>query len=428
MRPAARGGGVAPAGAGIRAVSLRRRAERADGEAGLADRDGEAAAAGPSRSLRILLSIHHDLDRDSGAPGVTLRLAEALRRRGHAVEILSFDSFGGPASLRGYLYPWRVAWHVLRTGRHEVLDLSSGDGWVLGLLAPLLGRRRPALLARSHGLEHGLHDLLLRESRQGLVRLSWKYPLYHGGWRLWECRRAFAAADAALLLNSHEVREAVTRLGVAEDRALRIRNGLAEAFLATARRRLAEPPPAGPPHGIAFVGTHLRRKGVEVLHRAMREVLQAEPAARLGCFGGQVPEDEVLSAYPPALRPQIRVVPRYRNEELPALLADYRILAFPSLFEGFPGTPLEAMACGLVPVVADAPGCPDYVRDGQNGMVVPASDPAALRDALLGLMRGKTWVSLRRAALATALDFSWDAVATEMEAIYRRCLGDGREA
>ena len=60
--------------------------------------------------------------------------------------------------------------------------------------------------------------------------------------------------------------------------------------------------------------------------------------------------------------------------------ADASVLS--SAWENFPHTLVEALAVGT-PVVATAVGgVPEIVRDGENGLLVPAGDPAALAAAL----------------------------------------------
>jgi glycosyltransferase involved in cell wall biosynthesis len=60
--------------------------------------------------------------------------------------------------------------------------------------------------------------------------------------------------------------------------------------------------------------------------------------------------------------------------------ADASVL--PSVWENFPHTVVEALAVGC-PVIATAVGgVPEVVRDGENGLLVPPRDPAALRAAI----------------------------------------------
>jgi glycosyltransferase involved in cell wall biosynthesis len=106
-------------------------------------------------------------------------------------------------------------------------------------------------------------------------------------------------------------------------------------------------------------------------------------------------------------------------DAMPALLRGARALVFPSLYEGFGGPPLEAMACGcpvasskrasLAEVVSDAaeeidPGSEDSIAAGLRRVVV--DDEARAR--------------LRSAGLERAREFSWSACATRHTAIYER--------
>ena len=69
-----------------------------------------------------------------------------------------------------------------------------------------------------------------------------------------------------------------------------------------------------------------------------------------------------------------------------ALGGAFDILAIPSLEEGLPTVAMEALACG-VPIVATAVGgTPEVVQHGQTGLLVPATNPASLADALLSLI------------------------------------------
>ena len=101
------------------------------------------------------------------------------------------------------------------------------------------------------------------------------------------------------------------------------------------------------------------------------------------------------------------------------------MLVVPSFTEGAPLVVLEAMAAG-VPVVASAVGgIPDQVRHGREGLLVPPGDPAALGDALLGLLRDPP--RARRLGEAgrrrAASRFGHEAMVRQIEAVYDDALG-----
>lgn len=75
-----------------------------------------------------------------------------------------------------------------------------------------------------------------------------------------------------------------------------------------------------------------------------------------------------------------------RREDALAFVGAADVIANPSDHEGLPLAILEAMSLGK-PVVATAVGgVPSVIRHGENGLLVPASDPAALADGIAGLV------------------------------------------
>ena len=92
--------------------------------------------------------------------------------------------------------------------------------------------------------------------------------------------------------------------------------------------------------------------------------------------------------------------------DVPRMLDAMDIVVLPSLYEGMPLTAIEGSAMAR-PVVATAvDGTPEVVRDGRTGRLIPPADPAALGEALRGLLRdpeaarsmgqaGRDWVLTR---------------------------------
>jgi starch synthase len=66
-------------------------------------------------------------------------------------------------------------------------------------------------------------------------------------------------------------------------------------------------------------------------------------------------------------------------------LAAGDLWVFPSRHEGFPVAPVEAMACGLPVVAADANGVHDIISSGEStgGILVPRDDPHAFAQGML---------------------------------------------
>ena len=356
-------------------------------------------------------------------------LARAYEAEGHSARVLSYDDL--PARVRGrsqdLAFPWFLAlWLRRHAARHaiDVVDASTGDGW---LWAAMRRRSAPLLVTRSHGLEHMAHLERVKDARAGRAELSWKYPLYYGGLRLWEVARSLRQADLAFFLNRYDRDYAVASLGVAAEHAHVIPNGLPDYFLGAAPPELGRPV-AGPLR-IAQVGSYIERKGVRYGAPALSAVMERHPDVSVTFLGPGCPAERVLSDFPEGVRDRVRVVPSYSRRDLPALLADHHIKFFPTLFEGFGKAAVETMACGLAPVTTTAPGPTEFVTHEHNGLLVPPRDAAALEGALERLVGDRALLgTLRRRAYESAQEFRWDGIARRRLGLYEARLSERRAA
>ncbi len=70
------------------------------------------------------------------------------------------------------------------------------------------------------------------------------------------------------------------------------------------------------------------------------------------------------------------------RSDVPRLMGSFDVFALPSLSEGLSSAILEAMASSLPIVASDVGGIPELVRNGENGLLTPPGDPAALAKAI----------------------------------------------
>ena len=71
------------------------------------------------------------------------------------------------------------------------------------------------------------------------------------------------------------------------------------------------------------------------------------------------------------------------HENIPALLRKHDIFVSIASSDTTSVSLLEAMACGLFPVVSDIPANREWIRHGKNGLLVPPRDARALADAVV---------------------------------------------
>jgi len=177
----------------------------------------------------------------------------------------------------------------------------------------------------------------------------------------------------------------------------------------------------GLPEEALVVGWHGRvaidQKGLDVLADAWRALAARLPGAHLLLIGGGRDEAELarlLDGLPRVTRVADHV---HDPAALAARLAAADVYVLPSRHEGLPVALAEAMACGL-PAVATRVGGVEQLLPPAAGDIVAPEDPAALADALEGLLADEV---RRRAAgnaarAAAEAGFSLEAVGRALRA------------
>jgi len=190
----------------------------------------------------------------------------------------------------------------------------------------------------------------------------------------------------------------------------------------------ATPEPPAPPIRAVLVGRLLKTKGVTEFAEAARLLKGLGRDIRMVLVGAPDPGNPTT-----VTREQIDTWVSEglvdwdgERDDIAAVWAGAHIAVLPSYREGLPKSLLEAAASARPLVATDVPGCRALVRDGENGLLVPAQNAAALAEAIDRLAADG---ELRRAYGAAAradveARLSQAKIGAAIQALYGQVLDD----
>jgi glycosyltransferase involved in cell wall biosynthesis len=298
----------------------------------------------------------------------------------HAREDIELALFGGPSRHGGGGSAAELPFPH-RDVRQRDLAALAASGRYRAVICPTGGRLAP--LACWAGARRGGVPLLLWASlwahpRSAAHALSY-LPL----------RRLYGSADAVVTYGAHV--SAYVRARGAHNVHVAPQSVDNAFWRAPVLAGPAEPAwPSDASSRFLFVGRPAREKGIEVLIAAWRAARLAPAGALvLAGVGEHLPRWASPGEPPGEEREGILCLASLEPERLRDLYAACEVLVVPSIATRTFREPWglvvnEAMTRGLPVIVSDQTGVAagGLVRDGQNGLVVPAGDPTALSGAI----------------------------------------------
>jgi alpha-1,3-rhamnosyl/mannosyltransferase len=284
------------------------------------------------------------------------------------------------------------------------------------------------LLLRGARLLHALSTAVPRTPRIPKLVTLWDVnPLRNPAWvtERWRDRRgarlraAAARADLVVATSRHAAAEIEALLGVPAARLRVAPLGVDTTEFRPADAAVVRATRARHGDFVLAVGLLAPRKNlarlVEAVARvpALRLVVVGRPSHGAGEFFDAVARTGMAE--------RTTHLARVGAEELRALLGAARVVAVPSLYEGFGLTVLEAMACGTPVVCSNASSLPEVAGDA--ALLVDASDAGALAAGLRRVLESSELAdTLRARGLARARALSWEAAARTLRGIYGELL------
>lgn len=173
-----------------------------------------------------------------------------------------------------------------------------------------------------------------------------------------------------------------------------------------------------------IVGTVEERKGSLAFLKAAEALLGLDFDAHFAVVGDGMAEDmrivrNYLSEHQGL---SSRVVFTGRLENIPEVMSELDVLVMPSLWEGFPRSLIEAMACGRAAIASDVGEISFILEEGKCGFVVPSGDHSALVQAMVRCLSDRQGLQDmgRRARERVVSEFSLDK---HVELIQNEYLG-----
>jgi glycosyltransferase involved in cell wall biosynthesis len=298
-------------------------------------------------------------------------------------------------------------WQFPRACRTLRADLAHVPYWAPPLVSPA-----PIVVTI-----HDIIPLLLPEYRRGL------------GVRLYIALVSAAARGAALVLTDSEAsaRDIQQHLRLPVEKVRTVYLAADPAYNPKGDWRVDDPirEKYGLQEGYVFYcGGFDRRKNLRALLSAW-----TWPAGAIGqnyplVIAGKLPApDGLMFEDLPALARELDVADTVKfigpvdEADKPALYRGATVFAYPSRYEGFGLTPLEAMASGAPVVTTTGGSLPEVV--GTAGYLLPPDDTRNFGAAIITVVvEPQVHDDLRARGLAQAQKFSWEKTARETAAAY----------
>jgi glycosyltransferase involved in cell wall biosynthesis len=170
---------------------------------------------------------------------------------------------------------------------------------------------------------------------------------------------------------------------------------------------------------VIFLGRIVMEKGLDVFADAIEALAKRKVKFRVlvvgdgparPWFGEHLPKDAVFTG-------------QLTGSDLARALASSDVFLHPSITEAFGNVTLEAMACGVPVVAADASGSTNIVRDGETGTLVNGAESDEFADALEHYAKDP---AMRRdhgkAGIAVAETMDWDRINSAVVRAYMHAI------
>ena len=263
-----------------------------------------------------------------------------------------------------------------------------------------------------------IHDLIFRF-----------FPEYHLPLNRWfldlMLPKFMRRADAIIAVSENTKRDVVKWMNVPAEKISVIYEGVSPAFRPIQDRDELERVRAAyhlPPRYILFFSTIEPRKNLITLldaYAALRKRGSDVPPLVVMGRKGWLYEKTLQHIGALDLTERVVLTNWVEGADVPAVINLADVFVFPSLYEGFGLTPLEAMACGTPVISSNASSLPEVIGDA--GILVAPRDVGGFAEAIARVLENDALrQEFRARGLKQAARFTWERAAQETLRVYEQ--------
>ena len=125
----------------------------------------------------------------------------------------------------------------------------------------------------------------------------------------------------------------------------------------------------------------------DIFFQAIPLVLRVRPEVRFLCpdMEGKTEAENWVKKL--KIENYVRLMPKLSAKAMADSYHASQVMVSPSTHDGTPNSMLEAMATGCFPVLGKIDSLEEWIRDGENGLLVDLEDPAILADAIIRALK-----------------------------------------
>ncbi|MFX1445363.1 MAG: glycosyltransferase family 4 protein [Promethearchaeota archaeon] len=140
---------------------------------------------------------------------------------------------------------------------------------------------------------------------------------------------------------------------------------------------------------ILYVGRFEEEKGIKVLLNAIKLISKENDNIEFSLVGDGSLKTWIKNFIKVNKLRNVKLPGLYSHEEMPQIYNKADIFILPSYTEGSPASLIEAMSCGI-PSIATAVGLSNiFIKNGENGILIPPGDPVKISEAIKTLADNK---------------------------------------